>query len=198
MPSIIQIKTIIQQSIEAKQKLLEGDLNDLLELSLRLAKVLENGGKIMIAGNGGSAADAQHLAAEMLVRLRSEVNRDPLPVISLILDPSSITAHSNDYDFNSYFKRMLLALGKKGDAFLAITTSGNSKNILLALEGAKQKGIDTYAFLGGSGGEAKHLADHSIIVPSDNVARIQESHIMLGHIVMELIEDYLLGKADAD
>ena len=149
-------------------------------------------GKILLCGNGGSAADAQHLAAEFLVRLRPDVNRKPFPAISLAMDVSTITACANDYSFNNLFSRNLDAIGKKNDILVALSTSGNSENILDVLKMAKKKGIFSVAFLGNSGGKAKNLADLSIIVPSKSTARIQEAHIFLGHIIFEQVEDLLI------
>ena len=149
-------------------------------------------GKILLCGNGGSAADAQHLAAEFLVRLRPDVNRKPFPAISLAMDVSTITACANDYSFNNLFSRNLDAIGKKNDILVALSTSGNSENILDVLKMAKKKGIFSVAFLGNSGGKAKNLSDLSIIVPSKSTARIQEAHIFLGHIIFEQVEDLLI------
>jgi D-sedoheptulose 7-phosphate isomerase len=153
---------------------------------------LSSDGKILLCGNGGSAADAQHLAAEFLVRLRPDVNRKPFPAITLAMDVSTITACANDYSFNNLFSRNLDAIGKKNDILIALSTSGNSENILDVLKMAKKKGIFSVAFLGNSGGKAKNLADLSIIVPSKSTARIQEAHIFLGHIIFEQVEDLLI------
>ena len=158
-----------------------------------LFKSLNNGGKIMLCGNGGSAADAQHLAAEFLVRLRPNINRSPSPAISLAQDTSSITACANDYSFNSLFSRNLDALGSEKDVLIAITTSGNSRNIIEVLKTAKRKKIFSIAFLGNGGGKAKDLADLSLLVPSKITARIQECHIFIGHVMFEAVEDLLIN-----
>ncbi len=158
-----------------------------------LYQSLNNGGKIMLCGNGGSAADAQHLAAEFLVRLRPNINRSPIPAISLAQDTSTITACANDYSFNSLFSRNLDALGSEKDVLIAITTSGNSKNIIEVLKTAKKKKIFSIAFLGNNGGKAKDLADLSLLVPSKITARIQECHIFIGHIMFEAVEDLLIN-----
>lgn len=158
-----------------------------------LFKSLNNGGKIMLCGNGGSAADAQHLAAEFLVRLRPNINRSPIPAISLAQDTSSITACANDYSFNSLFSRNLDALGSEKDVLIAITTSGNSRNIIEVLKTAKRKKIFSIAFLGNGGGKAKDLADLSLLVPSKITARIQECHIFIGHVMFEAVEDLLIN-----
>ena len=151
-------------------------------------------GKILICGNGGSAADAQHLVAELLVRLRPKVNRNPLPAIALAQDTSTITACGNDYSFEDIFLRNFQALSSKNDLLLAISTSGNSKNIIKVLKYAKLKKNKTIGFLGGLGGVAKKYCDYKIIVPNTNVARIQECHIFLGHYILEQVENRILNK----
>ena len=160
----------------------------------KIYKTIKSGGKVFICGNGGSAADSQHLAAEFLVRLRPKVNRRAFPVISLALDTSTITACANDLGFEKIFERNLSALGSKKDLLLAISTSGKSKNILNVLKYAKKKKIFSLSFLGGSGGLAKKLSNLNIIVPSNNTARIQEIHIFLGHFIFEQVENLLIKK----
>ena len=135
---------------------------------------LLNNGKVLLCGNGGSAADAQHLAAEFLVRLRPNINRNPIPAIALALDTSTITACANDYSFNDLFSRNLEAIGNKNDILIALSTSGNSKNILNVLKIAKKMNIFSIAFLGNSGGKAKKVANLDVIIPSKVTARIQE------------------------
>ena len=164
-----------------------------IELITKLIfKKLRTGGKILICGNGGSAADAQHLAAEFLIRLRPNVNRKPIPAISLNTDTSTLTACGNDYDFSKIFSRPFKALAQKNDVLVAISTSGNSKNIIEVLREAKQKKISSVSFLGFNGGKAKKYSDKFIIVTSNNVARIQESHIFLGHFILENVEQLLI------
>lgn len=186
-------KDKIQENILVKKRL---DNLIIKKKILKCINVIYNSlsldGKILLCGNGGSAADAQHLAAEFLVRLRPDVNRKPFPAISLAMDVSTITACANDYSFNNLFSRNLDAIGKKNDILVALSTSGNSENILDVLKMAKKKGIFSVAFLGNSGGKAKNLADLSIIVPSKSTARIQEAHIFLGHIIFEQVEDLLI------
>ena len=150
------------------------------------------GGKLFFCGNGGSAADAQHLATEWLVRLRSKVERPSWPAIALTLDPTALTAGGNDYGFDEVFARPLSGLGRRGDVLFGITTSGRSSNVLRALEVARGMGIVTVGLLGGDGGPARALCDHPLIIPSDVTARIQEAHITLGHAVLELLEDRLV------
>jgi D-sedoheptulose 7-phosphate isomerase len=154
---------------------------------------LRRGGRLFFCGNGGSAADAQHLATELLVRLRSSVERPSWPAIALTLDPTALTAGGNDYGFDEVFARPLSGLGSAGDVLFGITTSGKSPNVLRALETARGMGIVTVGLLGGGGGPARALCDHALVVPSNVTARIQEAHIALGHAVMELLEDRLIG-----
>jgi len=153
---------------------------------------MRGGGKLFFCGNGGSAADSQHLATEWLVRLRSKVERPSWPAIALTLDPTALTAGGNDYGFDEVFARPLSGLGRAGDVLFGITTSGRSPNVLRALETARGMGIVTVGLLGGDGGPAKALCDHPLIVPSTVTARIQEAHITLGHVVLELLEDRLV------
>ena len=158
----------------------------------QIFRTLSNNGKIFLCGNGGSAADAQHLAAELMVRLRHKINRNSYPVISLALDISTLTACSNDYGYKNIFSRPLAALGAKNDILIVISTSGNSQNIIEVLKLAKEKEIISIGFLGNKGGKAKNLCNLKYIVPSNNVARIQETHIFLGHLIFELVEDQLI------
>ena len=181
----------IEDSILAKKSLLKFEK----KIDLAITKIfysLKNSGKVMLCGNGGSAADAQHLAAELLVRLRPTVNRKPIPAITLAQDTSTITACGNDYNFNFQFSRCLEALGKKEDILIVISTSGNSKNIINVLKKAKKLNIFSIGFLGSFGGLAKKNCDLPLIVKSTNTARIQESHIFLGHYIFEKVENELL------
>lgn len=159
-----------------------------------IVKSIKSGGKILFCGNGGSAADAQHWAAELLVRLRPHVNRKPIAALSLGTDTSTITACGNDYSFDDIFCRPFDALARKNDVLFIISTSGNSKNILKVLQSAKKKKIKTVGLLGKSGGKAKKNCDFKILVGSSNVARIQEIQIFLGHIILENVENRLLGR----
>jgi len=152
---------------------------------------LRAGGKIMFCGNGGSAADSQHLATELLVRLRGTVNRDSLPAIALTLDPAALTACGNDYGFDRVFERPLRGLGRRGDVLFGITTSGRSPNVVRALAAAREMGIVTVGLLGAGGEPAIGLCDHVLLVPDAETARVQECHIALGHAVLELLEDRL-------
>ena len=190
-----KVERAFQDSIAVKQKILkEGSFKILLEAGDYIANSISQGNKLLICGNGGSAADAQHLVAELLVRLTSEVNRGSLPAISLAQDTSTLTACINDYGPDEIFKRVFSALSNDGDVLLAITTSGNSKNIIETLKLAKEKGIYSLGFLGNGGGEAIAYCDAAFVVPNDVTARIQESHITAGHALLQYIEDQLLER----
>ena len=187
------LSNAIEESIETKRTLLSEE-NKINKAINEITKSLKKGNKILLCGNGGSAADAQHLAAEFLVRLRPHVNRKPLPAISLSTDISSITACGNDYNFDDIFSRNLQALYKPGDVLIVISTSGNSKNIINALKFCEKKKIFTIGFLGNDGGKAKKNCKIPIIVNSKITARIQESHIFLGHFIFEKVEDQMINK----
>ena len=185
------LKKIIEQSISAKKSLLL--IEDKISQAINMIyKRLSLGGKILLCGNGGSAADAQHLSAEFLVRLDPKRNRTPIPAISLATDISTITACSNDFTFDRIFSRNLEALGSRNDILIAISTSGKSKNIIEALKVAKKKKILSVGFFGNDGGNAKKFTDLSLIVKSNNVARIQETHILLGHFIFEQVEKKIM------
>ena len=149
--------------------------------------------KVLLCGNGGSAADSQHIATELMVRLSHDINRPALPAIALTTDSSNLTAGGNDIGFDNVFARSVEGLGSKGDVLLAISTSGNSENIVRAVNKAREKGIQTIGLLGGSGGKLKALVDLPIVIPSANVQRIQEGHITVAHIICELVEEELYG-----
>jgi len=149
---------------------------------------LMNGNKLLLCGNGGSAADCQHIATEFTIRLSHEIKRKGLPAVALTTDTSAMTAGGNDIGFENTFARLVEALGNKGDALIAISTSGNSENVLRAVRKAKQNQISVVGFLGQDGGKLKSLCDVAIIVPSNNTQRIQEGHITIGHIIAELVE----------
>ena len=188
------IKTF-EDSISVKQQIIEdGSYEVLLEAGDIIADSIAGGGKLLLCGNGGSAADAQHLAAEFLVRLTSDINRESIPALSLAQDTSTLTACINDYGSDHIFKRVFSGLSSKGDTLLAITTSGNSKNIIETLKMARDKEIFSLGFLGNGGGEALSYCDKAFVVPSKITARIQESHITAGHALLQYIEDSLLEK----
>ena len=152
------------------------------------------GGKLMFCGNGGSAADSQHLATEMLIRLRGAVERPSYPALALTLDPAALTAAGNDYGYERAFERPLRGLGRPGDVLFGITTSGRSPNVVRALTAAREMGVVTVGLLGGSGAPAAAECDHVLLVPDTETARIQECHIALGHAVLELLEDRLVAR----
>ena len=155
---------------------------------------LRGGGKLMFCGNGGSAADSQHLATELLIRLRGKVERDSWPALALTQDPAMLTAAGNDYGYERVFERPLRGLGRAGDVLFGITTSGRSPNVVRALQAAREMGVVTVGLLGCSGRPAADHCDHVLLVPDEETARIQECHIALGHAVLELLEDRLIAK----
>jgi D-sedoheptulose 7-phosphate isomerase len=165
----------------------------LVEVANLISGVIGGGGKLLICGSGGSAADSSHMAAEMIVRLTARRNRQSLPAIALTTDSSILTAAANDYGFEQVFARQIEGIGNKGDILLLISTSGNSPNLLRAVETARERGIITAALLGGDGGKLAPLVDKTIIVPHISVQRIQEEHIFVIHLLVELIESDLFG-----
>jgi D-sedoheptulose 7-phosphate isomerase len=179
-----KIQKIITDSILTKQKL---DIQAIGEVADKIIAMYKSGGKLLIAGNGGSAADAQHFAGELLARFMTE--RQSLPALALHADTSSMTAWSNDYDYTSYFARLVEGFGERKDILFGISTSGNSKNILSAVTAAKKKGIFTIGLLGRDGGKLKEQCDMCIVVPSKDTPRIQESHILIIHIICQLVDD---------
>ena len=185
------LTTAINQNFDCKKKLIyqEKKINKCIDV---IHKKIKNGGKLLFCGNGGSAADSQHLAAEFLIRLRPKINRRPFKAMSLVLDTSTITACGNDYNFNKIFSRPFQALAEKNDVLITISTSGNSSNIIEVLKSAKNKKITSIAFLGFKGGNAKRYANYNLIVESNSVARIQETHIFLGHYILEKVEIKIL------
>lgn len=187
------LKKVMQDSIILREKILadEGFSKTMEQLAEISIKCLQNGGKILFCGNGGSAADAQHLAAELSGRFAFD--RPPLAAEALHVNTSFLTAVANDYSFNEVYARMVKAVGKKGDILLALSTSGNSPNILNALKAAQENELITVGFTGETGGTMKDKCDYLIQVPSNNTARIQEVHITLGHILCEKIESGIFG-----
>jgi D-sedoheptulose 7-phosphate isomerase len=183
---------IFQDSIQVKKDIINNGLESLVRMGDAIELSIRNQNKLMLCGNGGSAADAQHLAAEMLVRLRPMNNREGIAAITLAQDTSTITACGNDFGYDMLYERVLRSLGKKGDCLIGISTSGNSKNVILAMKAAQEMGIKVFGFLGCKGGEALKYCDEVFIVPSDDTGRIQEAHITAGHALMEYIEDRLI------
>jgi D-sedoheptulose 7-phosphate isomerase len=184
----------LRESAEVKLQTIESCREEVLRAVELIADTYRNGGKVLLCGNGGSAADCQHLATELMIRLNHDLQRPALGAISLCTDPSNLTAGGNDIGFENVFARNVEGLGAAGDVLIGISTSGRSRNVVLAIETAQKKGMHTIALLGGSGGVMKELCDVSIVVPSDNTQRIQETHITIGHIICESVEQKLYGK----
>ena len=187
------IKNQVKKSYETKQKIYNNEelLNKIQEVSKRCVELYKGSNKTILAGNGGSAADAQHIAAEMVGRYGFD--RPSLPSLALTTDTSALTAIGNDYGYDQVFSRQLEGMGQDGDIFIGISTSGNSVNIIKAFQIAKKKNIFTVALVGRDGGEMAKIADISLIVPSDSTPRIQESHILIGHIICDIIEKEIFG-----
>jgi len=190
----MRIAESIKESIEVKQKILSNPvLLDLIrEVALHCAEAFCNGNKVLFCGNGGSAADAQHLAAEFSGRFYFD--RPPLPSEALHVNTSYLTAVANDYSYDEVYARSIRGNGKEGDVLIGISTSGNSTNIIKALDVANELGMITIALTGESGGEMKNHCDYLINIPSSDTPRIQESHIMVGHIICELVESSLFPR----
>jgi len=189
----LNIKISLEESIKVKELVLKQELYKVLvEIGNLIVESILQGGKVLLCGNGGSAADAQHLTAEFLVRLTSEVNREGIPAISLVQDSSTFTAAINDFNPNEFFSRNLKTLYKPEDILIAISTSGNSENIVKVLDTAKKIKIKTIGFLGSEGGKSLKHCDLAFIVPSNKTARIQEVHITAGHAVIEYVEARLI------
>jgi D-sedoheptulose 7-phosphate isomerase len=184
-----KIKEIISSSIETKQKLLadEGLLKKICDTVDEIVNAFRNGNRVYFCGNGGSAADAQHLAAEFSGRFYKD--RKALPAEALHCNTSYLTAVANDYSFDDIYSRLIDGIGEAGDVLVGLSTSGNSANIIKAFETAKKKEMITIGFTGESGGKMKLLSDHPINIPSTDTPRIQESHIMVGHIICQLVEE---------
>ena len=180
------IRTQIEASIAAKQAVLKGLVGDIEKSALLFVAAFRNGRKLLFFGNGGSASDAQHLAAEFVGRYERE--RRALAAIALTTDTSALTPIANDYSFERVFSRQIEALGAKGDVAVGITTSGNSENVLQGILTAKRMGLATVVLTGKNGGKIKNSADVTLVVPSDSTSRIQESHIMIGHIWCDLVD----------
>lgn len=191
---IARTRALFEESISAKQAVLQGEhLATLAAMAERAATALAGGGRLLLCGNGGSAADAQHLAAELLVRLRPMNNRQGVAAIALAMDSSTMTACANDYGYDVLYARMVETLGRPGDAVLGITTSGKSPNVIRAFEAARRLGMSTLGFLGATGGPALPYCDIAFCAPSTVTGRVQEIHITAGHALMEMIEDLLLA-----
>ena len=193
-----KINNIIQASIDTKQKILQNP-----ELLVTIENVInvitdafKNGNRVYFCGNGGSAADAQHLAAEFSGRFYTD--RKALPAEALHCNTSYLTAVANDYGYDVVYSRMIEGIGETGDVLIGLSTSGNSVNILKAFEAAKEKGITTIAFTGLTGGQMKSVSDHLINIPSADTPRIQESHIMIGHIICQMVEEKIFQTPEGE
>jgi D-sedoheptulose 7-phosphate isomerase len=188
------IKNQIKDSFETKQAIYENEalLDVITDVAQACVAVYKNGKKTLLAGNGGSAADAQHIAAELVGRYGFD--RPSIPSLALTTDTSNLTAIGNDYGYDQVFSRQLAGMGVEGDLFIGISTSGNSQNVINAFEVAKEKGITTVALVGRDGGKMAQMADFAIVVPSNATPRIQESHILIGHIICDIIEKELFGE----
>lgn len=191
-----KLKNIIQSSIDVKNQILgdEKILQTVKDCVIRIVSAFEKGNKVLFCGNGGSASDAQHLAAELTGRFYTD--RDALPAEALHCNTSYITAVANDYSYEVVYSRLIKGIGNKGDILVGLSTSGNSKNIIKAFEVAREKGMTTIAFTGSTGGKLKSLSDLLINIPSDDTPRIQESHIMLGHIICQFVEEIYFAETN--
>jgi len=184
-----KIKKILGESIITKEKILTSCVNDIKEIAELCIRTLKNNGKIIFCGNGGSAADSQHLAAELVVRFKKD--RKSIPALALTVNTSILTAVSNDYGYEKVFSRQLESLANKNDLLIAISTSGKASSVREAINTAKRMGLKTIAFTGEKGKDFAKLCELSFIAPSAETARIQEAHIVVGHIICELIEEAL-------
>ena len=185
-----RVKQFLKTSGDLKYQVAETLSEEILCAAYSIRDCISSGGKLLLMGNGGSAADSQHIAAELIGRFKKE--RKAIPALALTVDSSSLTALGNDYGFESIFSRQVEALANPNDAVVGISTSGNSKNIIRALSLAREIGAKTIGLMGNDGGEMKNCVDIGIIVPSNDTARIQEVHITIGHIICEIIEQDLI------
>ncbi|RKX20131.1 MAG: phosphoheptose isomerase [Candidatus Zixiibacteriota bacterium] len=188
---LLQIKNLANDTAILRKSVIDDLGKPLIELSAVISGVIGSGGKILIAGNGGSAADAQHFAGEMIVRLTSDRNRQSLPAISLTADTAVLSAAANDFGFENIFSRQVEGLGHKGDLLFLISTSGNSLNLIKAAHVARERGMITVGLLGNNGGKLASMVDKVLIVPHPSTQRIQEEHIFLIHLLVGLVESDL-------
>ncbi|MDP2928110.1 MAG: D-sedoheptulose 7-phosphate isomerase [Candidatus Omnitrophota bacterium] len=184
-----RIKDILLESIQVKEEILRNQVDSIAEIAELMIDCLKKDGKVIVFGNGGSASDSQHIAAELVGRFKKD--RSALAGIALTTNTSILTSLANDYGYDVVFSRQVEALGKKNDVVLGISTSGKAKNVALGIKQAKKMGIKTVALSGGDGGDIVKLADVSLVVPSKITARIQEAHITIAHIICEMIEQEL-------
>ena len=186
------VRAYLLESAEVKRKVSEGCVDSIMEASQLIAHAFKTGGKVLLCGNGGSAADCQHMATELVSRLTKDFERPGLPAIALTTDTSFLTAYSNDYNYEGVFERQVQALGKPGDVLIGISTSGGSPNVLRAVESARAAGMGTVA-LTGRGGKLQERVDVAISVPSTDTQHIQESHLAIEHILCHLVERDVFG-----
>jgi D-sedoheptulose 7-phosphate isomerase len=186
------VLTAFADSARVKQQFAHDHADRIVQVATLIAGAFRNGNKVLLFGNGGSSTDAAHIAAEFVGRYKRE--RAPLPAIALATDIAAITCIANDYGYEELFARQVRAHGRKGDIAIGISTSGNSPNVLKGVEAARDCGLTTIAWTGANGGKLAGLVEYLFIVPSTVTSRIQESHITLGHVLCELVEDHLLGK----
>jgi D-sedoheptulose 7-phosphate isomerase len=189
---IDRIQQIARESIEAKRAFFDSHSGEVARAARLIIKAIQSGGKLLIFGNGGSAADAQHIAAELVNRL--SYDRPPIAAIALTTDTSILTSVGNDSTFDDLFERQLRALGRAGDVAIAISTSGNSPNVLRAVDAARELGIATVGLAGRKGGRLAEAVDLALIVESESTQRIQETHITIGHILCEMIEEEIFPR----
>jgi D-sedoheptulose 7-phosphate isomerase len=190
------IARALKENLRIKENFIKKNTSKLIEVAHYLSNVFRNDGKLMICGNGGSAADSQHIAAEFVNKF--QLDRPPLPALALTTDTSILTSVANDYRYEDVFSKQIEALGVKGDILLAISTSGNSPSVLSAIRTARKKGLYTVGLIGGDGGDMLGLVDLSLLVESEQTPRIQEVHILAGHLICELVEYILFQKNSSE
>ena len=186
-----KISQIVRESINVKEQILKTMVKDIITVSDIIAECLKSGGKLLVFGNGGSAADSQHIAAEFVGRFKLE--RRGLPALALTTDTSTITSIGNDYGFEEVFSRQIEALAIENDVVMGISTSGNAQNVITGVLEAKRRNVKTVDLVGAGGGKLAPLVDLPLIVPSNVTARVQESHILIAHVICELVEDKMFA-----
>jgi len=191
---LLRARTMIEESIAVKQRLLESEetISTVVTIAEITVEAIERGGKLLICGNGGSAADAQHISAELVGRFAFD--RPALPALALSVNTSCVTAIGNDYGFDRVFSRQIEALGRPGDVVIGISTSGNSQNVLCGMSAAARLGLRTAALTGQAGGKIRSAVEYCVCVPSNETPRIQECHILVGHIIADIVEDAMFGE----
>lgn len=187
-----KIRSLFEESIKTKEQFIRAYASSIEEVSEIIASSFQKGNKLILMGNGGSATDASHIAAEFVNRFKKD--RPPLPAIALNTDMAIMTSISNDYNFNLIFKRQIQMLARDGDVVIAISTSGNSPNVIEGIEAAKKAGTITIGFTGNTGGRLASLVDYAFVVPSPVTPRIQEVHITLGHVICQIVEEIIFGE----